>query len=180
VESQDISQDTTAAPAATPINLRCLNRINTEMNTVEKYCTHCKKAGHRWKDCWTLHGRPEKIQERQQRPNNNSKKPQEHTTALVKRRKKRHDNSDSSFSSSEEEEEEVTRTKTSRPARECKVTQVHRNSRANIGLDLMTLPIQEAKREKTSFLLDTGATLTLIKLRNLKDETPVREERIES
>jgi len=42
----------------------------------------------------------------------------------------------------------------------------------------MTLLIQEAKREKTSFFLDTGATLTLIKLRNLKNETPMREERM--
>jgi len=33
---------------------------HTEINTVKKYCTHCKKAGHGRKECWTLHGRPEK------------------------------------------------------------------------------------------------------------------------
>jgi len=76
------------------------------------------------------------------------------------------------------EEKEVSRTKTSQPAREYKVTQIHGNSRANTSLDLVTLTTQEAKREKTSFLLDTGATLTLIKLRNLKDETPTREKRM--
>jgi len=117
------------------------------MNTVEKYCTHCKKAGHGRKECWTLHGCSEKIQERQQKPINNKKI----TTALVKRRKKRND-SDSSFSSSEEEEE-VSRIKTSRPAREYKVTQTHENSRANTTLDLVTLPIQEAKREKNQLLV---------------------------
>jgi len=63
--------------------------------------------------------------------------------------------------------------KTSRPAREYKVTQINGNSRASTGLDLVTLPIQEAREEKTSFLLDTEATFTLIKLRNLKDETPI-------
>jgi len=47
-----------------------------------------------------------------------------------------------------------------------------------MGLDLVTLPIQETKKGKTSFLLDTEATLNLIKLRNLKDKTPVREERM--
>jgi len=99
---------------------------HTEMNMMEKYCTHCKKAGHGRKKCWTLHGRPKKMQERQQRPNN--KKPQ-HTTTLIKRKEKRNDDSDSSPSfSSSSEEEEVPRTKTLRPARKYKVTQIHGNS----------------------------------------------------
>jgi len=76
-------------------------------------------------------------------------------TALVKRKNKRNEDSDSSFSE-EEEKEEVSRTKTSRSAREYKVTQINGNPRTNTGLDLVTLPIQEAKREKTSFLLDIG------------------------
>jgi len=98
------------------------------MNTVKKYYTHRK-------ECWTLHGRLEKMQGRQQRPNN-IKKPQEHTTTLVNRKKKHNEDSDFSFRSSEEKEEEVSRTKTLRPAREYKVTQIHRNSLANTGLDL--------------------------------------------
>jgi len=109
----------------------------------------------------------------------NSNKKQEHTTALVKKTKKRNENSDSSSSSSEEnEEEETSRKKSLRPAREYKVTQIKGKSQTKTGLDLVILPIQETKRGKTSFLLDTGVTLTLIKLRNLKDETPVREERM--
>jgi len=78
----------------------------------------------------------------------------------------------------EEKEVEVLKIKTSRPAREYKVTQINGNARASTGSDLVTLSIQEAKRKKTSFLLDTGATLTLIKLRNLKNETPKREKRM--
>jgi len=27
---------------------------------MEKYCTYCKKAGHKREDCWSLNGRPGK------------------------------------------------------------------------------------------------------------------------
>ncbi|KYN01997.1 hypothetical protein ALC62_07214 [Cyphomyrmex costatus] len=30
------------------------------VNTVEKYCNYCKKAGHNRDECWTLNGRPDK------------------------------------------------------------------------------------------------------------------------
>jgi len=89
---------------------------------VEKYCTHCKRAGHSQNECWTLHGRPEKTQGRPQKVNSNKK--QEHTTALVKKTKKRNENDSSSGSSDENGEEEMTRKKLSRPAREYKVTQI--------------------------------------------------------
>jgi len=147
------------------------------MNTVEKYCIYCKRAGHSRNKYWTLHGRSEKTQGRPQKLNSNKK--QEHTTALVKKTKKRNKNSDSSSSSSEENErEETPRKKSLGPAREYKVTQIKGKLQTKTGLDLVTLPIQETKRSKTSFLLDTGAMLTLIKLRNLKDKTPVCEERM--
>jgi len=64
---------------------------NTGVNAVEKYCTHCKRAGHSQNECWTLHRRPEKTQGRPQKTNSNKK--QEHTTALVKKTKKRNENS---------------------------------------------------------------------------------------
>jgi len=141
---------------------------------VQKYCTHCKRAGHSRNECWTLYGRPEKTQGRPQKINSNKK--QKHITALVKKTKKRNENSDSLSSSGEENEEEETQRKKS-PAQEYKVTQIKGKSHTKTGLNIVTLPIQETKGGKTSLLLD-GATLTLIKLRNLKDETPVREERV--
>jgi len=49
---------------------------------------------------------------------------------------------------------------------------------ANTGLDVVTLPIKETKKKKTSFLLDTGATLTLVKIGNLKGDIKMRDERI--
>jgi len=62
----------------------------------------------------------------------------------VKKTKKRNEKSDSSSSSSEENEEEKTpRKKSSRPAREYKVTQIKGKSQTKTGLDLVTLLIQE-------------------------------------
>jgi len=61
--------------------------------------------------------------------------------------------------------------------REHQITQMTK-SRANIGLDLVMLSINETKKGKTSFLLDTGATLTLVKIGNLKGDTKMRDERI--
>ncbi|KAL6259402.1 hypothetical protein P5V15_009322 [Pogonomyrmex californicus] len=49
---------------------------------------------------------------------------------------------------------------------------------ARNGLELITLPIKEAKKRKATFLLDTGATLILMKIGNFNIETPVREKRI--
>ncbi|XP_011701465.1 PREDICTED: uncharacterized protein LOC105458100, partial [Wasmannia auropunctata] len=38
--------------------------------------------------------------------------------------------------------------------------------------------MQEAKKGKVSLLFDTGATLTLMKLKYVKDDTPLREDRM--
>ncbi|XP_024872669.1 uncharacterized protein LOC112455126, partial [Temnothorax curvispinosus] len=43
---------------------------------------------------------------------------------------------------------------------------------------MITLPIQEAKKGKIDLLLDSGATLTLIKVGNLKEKTMVQEEKL--
>jgi len=75
----------------------------------------------------------------------------------------------------------VTETKKADPRRRqherCASIKLHK-PHANTGLDLMTLPINETKKEKTSFLLDTGATLMLVKTGNLKGDTKMRDERI--
>lgn len=82
-----------------------------------------------------------------------------------------------SFSSSSDEEERP-KNKTTRTMQEYQVTQVTRKPHASTGLDLVTLPIQEAKSGKMSFLLDTEATLTLMKVGTLKSDTQMREERL--
>jgi len=45
------------------------------------------------------------------------------------------------------------------------------------GLDLISLLIQEAEK-RVNFLFDTGATVSLLKLKMLKDNTRIHEEKI--
>jgi len=86
--------------------------------------------------------------------------------------KSRYESDDSTFSSSGDEESGSAK-KTTRAIREHQITQVTK-PHANTGLDLVTLPIKEMKKGKTSFLLDTGATLTLVKIGNLKGNNKMR------
>jgi len=145
------------------------------VNTVEKYCTYCKKTGHKREDCWSLNGRPGK--ERTTRPKREIEKgKQVNAISKPKTSKSRHDSDDSSFSSSGDEENRPAK-KITRAVREHQITQVIK-PHANTGLDLVTLPIKETKKGKTSFLLDTAATLTLVKIGNLKGDTKMRDERI--
>jgi len=44
-------------------------------------------------------------------------------------------------------------------------------------LDLISLPIQETEK-RVNFLFDTGATVSLLKLKMLKDDTRIYEEKI--
>jgi len=46
---------------------------------------------------------------------------------------------------------------------------------ANTDLRFVILLIKEMKKSRINLLLDTGATLTLIKVGNLKSETLIRE-----
>jgi len=82
--------------------------------------------------------------------------------------------SEESLSSSSDEEEKH-KTKSTRAAREHQVTQV---TDSGTGLHFITLPIQETKKGRISFLLDTGATLTLIKVGHLKGGTLIREKQL--
>ncbi|KAL6263056.1 hypothetical protein P5V15_005853 [Pogonomyrmex californicus] len=96
----------------------------------------------------------------------------------MKKNKQRRGSDDLSFTSSgDDEEEEKLRTKITRAVREHQVTQVT-TPHTNATLDLITLPMRETKKRKTSFLLDTGTILTLIKVGNLKGNILMREERL--
>ena len=50
--------------------------------------------------------------------------------------------------------------------------------RASTGPDLINLQIKEFKKRKIKFLFDTGATVTFVKLRNLRGETLIYENKI--
>ena len=147
-------------------------------NTVDKYCTYCKKAGHKREECWSLHGRPERERPRRLK-REVGKERQINTTAKARKKKDNEESEDASFSSSSEsDEEEKRKKKKTRAAREHQITQITSSVQANSSLDLVTLPIREAKRGKINLLLDTGATITLLKVGNLKGETPIRDERM--
>ncbi|KAL6260850.1 hypothetical protein P5V15_008378 [Pogonomyrmex californicus] len=96
----------------------------------------------------------------------------------MKKNKQRKESDELSFTSSDDDEEdERPRTKITRAVHEHQVTQVN-TPHTNATLDLINLPIRETKKGKMSFLLDTDATLTLIKAGNLKGNTLMREERL--
>ncbi|KAL6264169.1 hypothetical protein P5V15_004249 [Pogonomyrmex californicus] len=95
----------------------------------------------------------------------------------TKRDKPRRESADSALSSSSGEESDRPKARVTRMARKYQVAEVTRGEARN-GLELITLLIKEVKKGKATFLLDTGATLILIKIENFKSETPVHEKRI--
>jgi len=95
-----------------------------------------------------------------------------HTT--VKTKKNRREKEEDSFTSSSEEDEKPKKHRM-RKVVEYQVTQVI--SKAS-GLNLVSLPVKETRRGQTNFLLDSGATLTLIKIGKLKGDTQVRKEKM--
>ncbi|KYN04506.1 hypothetical protein ALC62_04625 [Cyphomyrmex costatus] len=144
------------------------------INTVEKFCTYCKKAGHNREECWILNGRPDKnTRPRAKREMENKTKRVNSAIKVRNQRSKRNSDSEEASSTSSEEEE-GTKTRRTRPAIEHQITQVT-GHHANSGLRLITLPINEIKKGRINLLLDTGATLTLIKVGNLKGATPITE-----
>ncbi|KAL6254133.1 hypothetical protein P5V15_014755 [Pogonomyrmex californicus] len=48
--------------------LRVLRPAN--INNIEKYCSYCKKVGHKRDECWSLNGCPRKEQPKQTRQDN--------------------------------------------------------------------------------------------------------------
>lgn len=57
--------------------------------------------------------------------------------------------------------------------------QVIEISAAQAELDLVVVPMEEAKRGQVEMLHDTGATVSLIKKKYLKEETPAEKTKLE-
>jgi len=144
---------------------------SANINNIEKYCSYCKKRGHKREECWSLNGRPEKEQPRRTK-RDNEKRRQVNTTIRKNTLLTKSEESFSSDSSSDGERK--SKTKITRAAREHQITQVTDSGTAT-RLHFITLPVEETKKGRMSFLLDTGATLTLIKIGYLKGDTLIRE-----
>lgn len=146
----------------------------SRVTAVEKFCDHCKKRGHNREECWTLNGRT-KTQAADKTKRKDAKIAQiESEKDDRKKSRPRKNKSDTERSSDEEDSREES------PARaiEYRVSHVQRTQQDTAGLDLITLPIREAPNGTVKMLFDTGATISLIKLKHLKDDTPIYPEKI--
>ena len=145
----------------------------TRINAVEKFCKHCKKRGHTQAECWHLNGRPRnKTPYHPPRPQNNGNKNNNPRKAIEPRKKK------NSGSESSSEDERKTAGKKDKRAQTYQVAQVTRAAQPSSGLDQITLPIQETRSGEINMLFDSGATLSLIKVKNLKGKTRISPEKI--
>ncbi|XP_029659455.1 uncharacterized protein LOC115233278 [Formica exsecta] len=140
------------------------------VNTINKYCNYCKKSGHDREECWLLHGRPNRDQSSRTKQYNS--RPENKNRKNSEQGKKKFNSAQSS------DEEERNERKSHRPAIEYQVSHFKNTPHIQTGLDLVTLPMREAKREKINLLFDTGAAISLIKVKHLKGETLIKEEKI--
>ena len=151
-------------------NRYALPQPDKRINAIDKHCNYCKKRGHTRNECWNLHGRPKaKV------PNAQGKMQSAEITGARKKAITQKRNSDSEHSS--EEEGATSRTQSTR-ARAYQVTHVRRDGTRCDGLDLITLPIKETRAGKIDMLFDSGATISLIKVKNLKGKTRIYPEEV--
>ena len=145
----------------------------SRVNAVDKFCKHCKKRGHTRNECWHLNGKTiNKTSKGLQGPRHNNIK-DNNTRKTIESRKKK--NSDSESSS---EEERGSAGKQDKCARSYQVAQVTRAAQPSSGLDQITLPIQETRSGEIDMLFDSGATLSLIKVKTLKGKTKISSGKI--
>lgn len=133
------------------------------INIVEKFCKHCKKRGHNRETCWSLNERPKTNTSDRTRKDINKKTQDNNKNEDRKKYRLRKRHSDTERSSDEDEREE--KNKTTR-ALEYQVTHVRQRAQEKTGLDLITLPIREAKHGKKNMIYDSGAIISLIKVKH--------------
>src|SRR5436190_11530499 len=142
----------------------------SRVNIINKYCKHCKRTGHTRKECWRLN---KEINKNSNKKNEDKRKSREESDTPKHSRRQRKDSSDSVSSSSSNEEKK----KKTSPAIEYRVSHIREKPRKS-ELKTITLPIQQVKGGLIDTMCDSGSTISLIKLKHLKDETPVQAEKI--
>jgi len=138
---------------------------------INKVCSACKKSGHS-RECWRKKERSEnkiKTSERKQKPRGESESDKK------KQRHRRHE-SESTGSNSESETDQA-KQRQPRPALEYRVTHIKEMTSVP-QLLWAQLPVREAANGKINMLYDSGSTISLIKLRQLKDDALIYEKRI--
>jgi len=125
-------------------------------------------------ECWHLKGRPGlSIKSPEQK-----KKPRKESENDRKKARQRKRDSESASGSSDSEKD--ARKKQPRPAVEYRVTHINDTpyARAKPELLIVKLPVREAKREHINMLYDSGSTISLMKLKHLKDDALIYENKI--
>jgi len=147
---------------------------SSRVTAVEKFCTHCRKRGHNRDECWTLNGSP-KTKTAGLDKQEDRKKPRS-INKIDNQRIRQERDSDSERSSDEDGErgDKIRKTR----ALEYQVTHVRQTPRERTSLNIITLPMREAKHEKINMLYDSGATISLIKVKHLKGETEIYNDKI--
>lgn len=143
------------------------------INAIEKNCNYCKKIGRTRQECWLLHNRPgnRETSPREMKPKRNFRE-------IKKGSYRENQQAIKDTQSSDEDKRGGATATTSRTAIAYRITYIRRTLSVDTGLDLISLPVQEAERNRIEFLFDTGATVSLIKLKTLKEETKIYDEQI--
>lgn len=145
-------------------------------NTVEKFCNYCKKRGHNRDECWVLNGRPKTTTFDRDKTSDNKKSRSVNITECRKNSKSR--NLDTESEPSSDEDESSTEGDKKTRASVYQVTHVRSTSCNAASLHLITLPIREIKSGKINMLYDSGATVSLIKVKHLKGKTEIHKDKI--
>ncbi|KYN19762.1 hypothetical protein ALC57_07915 [Trachymyrmex cornetzi] len=119
------------------------------INLAEKYCTYCKRAGHKRNECWFLNGRPDKDLKQSAKRDTDHRAKRVNSAVKIRQNKQQSESEESSYGSSEEEKERR-KTRRTRAAHEHQISQVT-GKYANTSLRLVTLPIKEMKKGRKSF-----------------------------
>ncbi|KYN11058.1 General transcription factor II-I repeat domain-containing protein 2 [Trachymyrmex cornetzi] len=75
------------------------------INLAEKYCTYCKRAGHKRNECWSLNGRPDKDPKQRAKRDTDHRAKRVNSAIKIRQNKQQSESEESSYGSSEEEQE---------------------------------------------------------------------------
>ncbi|KYN16083.1 hypothetical protein ALC57_11672 [Trachymyrmex cornetzi] len=96
---------------------------SASINLAEKYCTYCKRAGHKRNECWSLNGRPDKDPKQRAKRDTDHRWKRVNSAVKIRQNKQQSESEESSYGSSEEEKERR-KTRRTRTAHEHRITQV--------------------------------------------------------
>jgi len=139
------------------------------INVVNKFCSVCKKTGHSRDECWR---QKERSEGKAKTPEYRKKSRNESESDKKKQRHRRHA-SESTGSGSESEHDQA-KQRQPKPALEYRVTHI-KEVTSEPQLLWTRLPVREATNGKINMLYDSGSTISLIKLRQLRDDALIYE-----